>query len=281
MNVARLNLSHADYAFCKDIIKKIDELNKELKSNVAILLDTKGPEIRVGEIAGGSAYLTEGDKIRIYMNPLLGDSTKFSVNYPGLVEDVKYNQILKVDDGKIELQVIDKDYDYILAEVKVGGFIASNKSINAPGVKLKRPFLSDKDKEDIVFAHENHVDFLAISFTSKADDILEVNDLLIELGNDHIGIIAKIENESAVNDLDEIVRVSDGIMIARGDLGVEIPMERIPGIQKAIIAKCHNMNKISIVATEMLSSMEHTSRPTRAEVSDVANAVLDGADAVM
>lgn len=281
MDVVRLNLSHGDYSFCTDIINKVTELNKELETNIAIMVDTEGPGIRIGRFCGGSAYLKKGDKIRIYMEEILGDSTKFSVSYPNLIEDVKYNTTIKLADGKIELEVIDKGVDYLLCEVKSEGIIEDHKGVNVPGTKLSLPFLNKKDREDILYANRMGVDFIALSFVSSSDDILEVNDLLIGLDNDHIGIIAKVENESSVGEIDEIIRVSDGIMIARGDLGVEVPMERVPGIQKSIISKCHNMGKISIVATEMLSSMECSTRPTRAEVSDVANAVLDGADVVM
>lgn len=281
MDVVRINLSHADYAFCEDVIEKINELNGEMKTNVSIMLDTEGPNVRVGKFVGGKAFLAKGDKIRIYMDELVGDSTKFSVNYSGLLNDVRYNTILKIDDGMIELQVIEKGTNYLLCEVLKEGMIENNKGLNVPGVKLGMPFLSKKDREDIQFANKMKVDYLALSFVSSSEDVLEVNDLMIDLGNDHIGIIAKIENERAVNEIDEIIKVSEGIMIARGDLGVEVPMERVPGIQKSIISKCHIMGKVSIVATEMLATMESSTRPTRAEVSDVANAVLDGVDAVM
>ncbi len=281
MSVARLNLSHADYDFCKDVIHKIQELNKELNTVVSIMLDTEGPNVRVGKFVGGKALLKKGDRIRIYMEELIGDNTKFSVNYKNLIQDVHYNTILKIDDGIIELQVLEKGTNYLLCEVIKEGTIENNKSLNAPGVKLSLPFLSEKDYKDILFANQMKVDYLALSFVSTAEDVLGINDILIGLNNDHIGIIAKIENESAVEEIDEIIRVSEGIMIARGDLGVEIPMERVPGIQKSIISKCHNIGKVSIVATELLSTMETNSRPTRAEVSDIANAVLDGTDAVM
>lgn len=281
MDVARLNLTHASYEFCEDIIAKIDQLNQELHRNVAIMLDLKGADVTVGTFTGGSAYLNKGDKIRIYMEDLVGDSTKFSVSYPGLINDVKTNTIIKLDDGMIELKVLEKDLHYLLCEVIIGGFIENHKGVNVLDTKLRIPFLSEKDRKDIIFAHEHHVDFLALSFVGNAENVLQINDLLIELGNDHIGLIPKIENESAVEEIDEIIRVSEGVMIARGDLGVELPMERVPGIQKAIINKCHIAGKISIVATELLSSMESAARPTRAEVSDVANAVMDGTDAVM
>ncbi|MCI8544791.1 MAG: pyruvate kinase [Bacilli bacterium] len=281
MDVVRLNLTHADYDFCTDVIDKIHKLNEELKTNVSIMLDTEGPNVRVGKFVGGKAFLAKGDYIRIYMEDLVGDSTKFSVNYKGLLNDVKYNSILKLDDGMIELEVVEKGTNYLLCEVLKEGVIEDNKGLNAPGIKLSMPFLSSKDKNDILYANQMKVDFLALSFVSSAEDVLSVNDILIDLNNDHIGIIAKIENERAVEEIDDIIKVSDGIMIARGDLGVEVPMERVPGIQKSIISKCHNMGKVSIVATELLATMETNTRPTRAEVSDVANAVLDGADAVM
>lgn len=281
MDVIRLNLTHASYDFCTNVIDKIHKLNEELKAHVSIMLDTEGPNVRVGKFVGGKAFLAKGDYIRIYMEELVGDSTKFSVNYKGLLNDVKYNSILKLDDGMIELQVVEKGTNYLLCEVLKEGVLEDNKGLNAPGVKLSMPFLSNKDRNDILYANQMKVDYLALSFVSSAEDVLNVNDILIDLNNDHIGIIAKIENERAVEEIDEIIKVSEGIMIARGDLGVEVPMERVPGIQKSIISKCHNMGKVSIVATELLATMETNTRPTRAEVSDVANAVLDGADAVM
>lgn len=281
VDVVRINLKHADYNFCKDIIKKVNNLNDSLKTSVAVMLDTRGPEVRIGKFIGGSAYLKKDSKIRVYMEEILGDSTKFSVNYAGLIDDVKYDTILKLDDGLIELKVLDKGENYLLCKVINDGLISDNKGLNIPDIHLNLPFLSDKDKEDIKFACKHNVDFLALSFVESVENILEVNDLLINYGNDHMGIIAKVENSRALDEIDEIIKMSEGVMVARGDLGVELPLERVPGIQKNIINKCHLAGKISIVATEMLSSMENVVRPTRAEVSDVANAVLDGADAVM
>lgn len=281
LDVIRINLTHADHVFCKDIIDKVNKLNKELNTNVAIMLDTKGPDIRVGEFINDSAFLKEGDKIRIYMEEILGDNTKFSVSYSNLINDVKEGTILKLNDGLIELQVENNMSDCLICRVIKEGIITNNKSLNVPGICLKRPFLSKKDHEDIIFANKVGADFLALSFISNVEDILQVNDILIEIGNDHMGIIAKIENQNALEDLDEIIKASDGVMIARGDLGVEVPMEKVPGIQKNIINKCHQMGKVSIVATELMSSMEFSTRPTRAEVSDIVNAVLDGCDAVL
>lgn len=281
MNVARINLTHASHAFCEDIITKIRRLNDSLHTNVSIMLDTKGPDVTVGRFESGSAYLNTGDKIRVYMNPILGDSTKFSVSYPRLIHDVKVNDTIKINDGLIELTVLDKGIDYLLCEVVTGGFVEDHKGINVIGVRLNMPFLSKEDEEDIAFANEMDVDFLALTHVSNAEDVLEINDILINLGNDHIAIIPKIENERAVDAIDEIIDISDGVMIARGDLGVELPFERVPGIQRTIISKCHRAGKVSIVATEMMASMENAARPTRAEVSDVASAVTDGVDAVM
>lgn len=281
MNIARINLTHASRDFCKDIIQKINHLNEILHTHVSVMLDTKGPDVTVGKFDTGSAYLKQGDKIRVYMNPILGDSTKFSVTYPNLIHDVKVNDIMKINDGLIELKILDKGYDYLLCEVVIGGFIEDHKGINVIGVKLNLPFLSKTDEEDIAFADEMDVDFLALTNVSSVEDVLKVNDVLINLGNDHIAIIPKIENERAVDAIDEIIDISDGVMIARGDLGVELPFERVPAIQRTIIGKCHRAGKVSIVATEMMSSMENAARPTRAEVSDVASAVADGVDAVM
>ena len=281
LDIIRINMTHADHKFSEDIINKIKKIDKELNKNTTIIIDLKGPDVTVGEFVGGSAYLNKGDKIRIYDDKILGDSTKFSVSYDGFVNDVKTNTTIKLNDGLIELCVLEKGVDYLLCEVLIGGFIEDNKGVNVIDNKLNIPFLSNKDIDDIKFADKIGADFICASFVSTHEDVLEINDLLINLNNDHLGIITKIENESAIEDLHEIIKCSDGIMVARGDLGVEIPLERVPGIQKKIINKCHIEGKISIVATEMLSSMENTLRPTRAEVTDVANAVLEGADAVM
>lgn len=281
MDIARINMAYADYNFAESIIKKINVLNQELETNVSIMLDLKGPDLNIANFVGGTAYLTQGTKIRIYEEEVLGDSTKFSVNCANFVHKIKTNTTLKLDDGRLELFVLDKTEDYLLCEVKIGGFIENGKGINVIDQKLNIPFISEKDKQDILFANKMNVDFLALSFPSSGEDILQVNDILIGLNNDHISIISKIENQAALDDVDEIIRNSDGVMIARGDLGVEIPLERVPGIQKQIISKCHRAGKVSIVSAEMLMTMENSSRPSRAEVSDVANAVLDGVDVVM
>lgn len=281
MDIARINMAYADYNFAKDIIEKINTLNKELNTNVSIMLDLKGPSVTVGKFKGGSAYLNKGDKIRIYKDDIIGDSTKFSVSYSNLISKVKTNTTIKINNGLLELNVDSKQDDCIICEVIHGGFIEDGNGVNVIDIELDIPFLSDKDRQDIEFAVKNKVDFISLSKVANAENVLDVNDILIELKDDHIGVVAKIETESAVLEIDEIIKNSDAILVARGDLGVVLPMERIPGIQKAIINKCHTAGKISIVSTELMSSMEDQIRPTRAEVSDVANAILDGVDVVM
>lgn len=280
-DVVRINMSHATFDFCTSVINIVNEINKELNTYASIMIDTKGPLVRIGKLVNNTIFLKENDKIRIYMNPVIGDSTKFSIDYSLLIDDIEVGNIIKINEGLVEIEVMDKEQDYILCKVNKEGYINENNSLSIPGVKLNKEFLSEYDKETIRFASKMKVDFVALSFVSNYDDVLEVNDLLIDLKDEHIQIISKIENNAAVSDIDRIIKVSDGIMIARGDLGTEIPMERIPGIQKRIISKGHIAGKISIVATELLSTMVNNDRPTKAEVSDIANAVLDGTDAVM
>ncbi|MEG0025922.1 MAG: pyruvate kinase [Bacilli bacterium] len=281
VDLIRFNMNYADHNFCQEIIKKIRKIDKDLEKNTGIIIDLGGPSIRIGKLLSNQAFLIKGTKIRIYTEEMLGDSTKFSINYPDLIKQIKINNIIKMSDGNIELVVVDKQYNYLLCEVIKEGIIYDNQKLNIPEIKVNLPFLNKKDQADIIFANLVNADYLALSFVATAEDVLEINDKLIELGNNHLNILAKVENESAINEIDDIIRVSEGIIIARGDLGISLPMERVPGIQKSIISKCHRSGKISVVATELLSSMEQKSRPTRAEVSDVANAVLDGADAVM
>ena len=276
----RINMSYSTPTFCRGIIKIINELNIELKSHVAIILDIKGPTIKINHILNGSAYLKKDDKIRIYRDNVLGDCTKFSVDYKNLIDDVPLNSKLIID-GIIELKVLEKYDDWLLCKVLREGEIKDNKTLRIPNVKLSCEYLSFQDKEIIKFANDNDVDFLALSFISSSEDVLEVNDLLINIGNDHLQIISKIENNFAIDDIDNIIKVSDGIIIDRKDLGVEVPLEKIPGIQKRIISKCHANGIISIIATDLLSSVNSFDYPTRAEVSDIANAVLDGTDSIM
>lgn len=281
MDIARINMKHASHEFAKEVIENIRKLNDELNKNIAIMFDLKGPDLMVGKFTGGTAYLTKGTKIRIYKDEIIGDSTKLWVDYSEFVSKTKVNTTIKLADGMIELLVSDKKDDYLICDVITGGFIEDHQGVNVEKNKYDIPFLSDKDKKDIMFAHKMNLDFLALSFVSSLEDVLEVNDYLINLDNSHMAIISKIENQKGLDDIDAIIENSDGIMIARGDLGVELPLERIPGIQKQIINKCHRCGKVSMVSAEMLLSMENNVRPTRAEVSDVANAVLEGVDCVM
>lgn len=280
MDVARFNMSYCSYEFCLDIINKINKLNDEYSKKIAIMMDIAGPEIKVGKIENNKAYLSQGDKIRIYMDDIIGDKTKFSSNY-NLVKYLKTNDIIKVNNGKIVLSVIEIGSNYLLCEVIIPGEIETGSNITVKNIKLDVPFLNKKDKEDIKFACKNNFDFLALSLVSTYDDVLSVNDLLIESGNDHIDIFAKIEKEEAISEIDDIIKICDGVIIARGDLGTEVPMEDVPIIQKNIISKCKKAGKIGIVSTDFLASMENSLMPTRAEVSDVSNAVIDGADVIL
>ena len=280
VSVIRFNLNYVDYDFCRDVISKIRDVDKELDMVTAIMFDTVGPDVKTGVFTGGSATYVEGTKIRIYNSELVGDETKLFIDYYDIIDGVRCESLIKLNNGHVVLNVLDKGPDYLLCEVLVGGTVFDKSSVHLE-CDVKLPFLSDKDKEDIKFADEMGVDYLALSLVSSAEDVLDVNDLLIEMGNDHMSIISKIEREKAIDSIDDIIRVSDGILLTRGDLGVDVSIERIPGIQKMIINKCHYSNKISIIATEVLSSMSDSLIPTRAEVSDIANAVLDGCDAIM
>ena len=281
VDVLRINMKHATYDFCDEIIKIVNELNKSLKTHVAIMFDLKGPIITVGRLLNETAFYKKGDKIRIYTDDIVGDNTKFSISYSGILEDVKYDSIIKTSNGEVAFKVLDKGKNYLLCEVVKEGMVGQNRSIMVPGIKLNLPFLDKKDIEDIKYASNHGVDYISLSYVQSADNVLDVNDMLIGLGNDHISIIAKIEKESALAEIDEIIKSCEGVMVARGDLGVELPLERIPGIQKMIINKCHKYGRMSIVATDLLESMASSLEPTRAEVGDIANAVLDGVDAVL
>lgn len=279
MNVARLNFSHGNHQEHLMRIKNIRQASLETKVPVAILLDTKGPEIRIGAFEG-TINLETGQDFVLTTNPETVDTGKVFVNYAGLPQDVKPGDRILIDDGLIGLLVKEVNGQDIHCVVENGGQLLSRKGVNVPGVSVKLPSVTEKDIEDIVFGIKNQVDFIAASFVRTAADIIEIRRLL-EQHNSPIQIIAKIETQAAVDNIEEILEVADGIMVARGDLGVEIPAEEVPLVQKQIIAQCNRMGKPVITATQMLDSMMRNPRPTRAEASDVANAIIDGTDAVM
>lgn len=283
MDVMRMNFSHGSHDDHKLRMETLDSINKELGTHVASLLDTKGPEIRTHLFKDGKADVLEGDKIKIHMEEVEGDNTHFSVNYPNLYKDMEVGQTILVDDGYLELEVvkIDTTKKIIHTVAKNPHTLKNRKGINVPGVVLNLDFISPKDYQDIVWGCENGVDFIAASFVRRASDVQEIRNIMKYHGNKNIQIISKIENKEGVDNIDEIINISDGIMIARGDLGVEVPAEDVPVIQKEIINKCLAQGKISVTATQMLESMIEHPRPTRAEVSDVANAIYDGTDAIM
>ena len=283
MNCIRCNFSHGDHAEQKARMDLIREINKEKGTHVAILLDTKGPEIRTHLFENGGVDLVAGQTVRVAMNEVLGTAEKFSITYPGLIHDVVVGGTILVDDGYVELTIteIDTANEEIVCTVKNSAYVKDRRGINVPGAKLNMPFISEKDRSDMIFGCEMQVDYIAASFVRRAEDVLAIREIFAEQGNTHTQIISKIENQEGVENLDAIIEVSDGIMVARGDLGVEVPAEDVPLIQKEIIAKCNAAGKIVVTATQMLESMQKNPRPTRAEVSDVANAIFDGTDAIM
>ena len=283
MNCIRCNFSHGDHAEQKNRMDLIREINKEKGTHVAILLDTKGPEIRTHLFENGGVELVAGQTVRVAMNEVLGTAEKFSITYPGLINDVVVGGTILVDDGYVELTVTELDTanQEIVCTVKNSAFVKDRRGINVPGAKLNMEFISEKDRADMIFGCEMQVDYIAASFVRRAEDVLAIREIFAEQGNTHTQIIAKIENQEGVDNIDSILEVVDGIMVARGDLGVEVPAEDVPLNQKEIIAKCNAAGKIVITATQMLESMQKNPRPTRAEVSDVANAIFDGTDAIM
>ena len=281
MDVARFNFSHGDHAEHKHRLEILESVREELGIPIASLLDTKGPEIRTGKLKDGKKVtLKEGDLYTLTTEEIVGDETRGYINYAGLAEDVKPGDRILIDDGLIELHVREVNGTDIVCRIENGGELGEKKGVNVPGVRVKLPALTDKDKEDIRFGVDAGFDFVAASFVRNADAILEIREILDEKGS-AMQIIAKIENEEGIENIDSIIEASDGIMVARGDMGVEIPAEKVPHIQKMIIRKCNLACKVVITATQMLDSMIRNPRPTRAEVSDVANAVYEGTDAVM
>ena len=281
MNVARINFTHATTEERNQAISTVREVRRLTGKNVAILWDTKGPEFRSGMLENDKITLVEGKTIRIVKDCVLGNQERFSVNHPEAVESLNVGNIVLLENAKMRLEVISKENDGVTCKIVSGGVLGNKKSMSAPGINLNIPYVSDIDREDIKYACENGGEYLAISFVSCKEDVLEIKELLKEYGREDLQIICKIESDLGISNLESILRVSDGIMVARGDLGTEIPSEMLPIVQKQMIKTARKMNKICIVATEMLETMMENNSPKRAETSDIANAVLDGTDAVM
>ena len=282
MDVARFNFSHGDHEEQKFRMDLLKQLREEEHTNTAILLDTKGPEIRTGLLKDGKKVnLQGGATFTLTTEDIVGDEKRVSISYAGLVDDVDAGKTILIDDGLIALKVLHKKGNDIVCEVVNGGELGERKGVNVPNVPVRLPAITEKDKDDIRFGVEQGIDFIAASFVRNAECVLEIKAYLKELDAPYIPIIAKIENAEGIRNIDEIIRAADGIMVARGDLGVEIPAEEVPYLQKMMIQKCNSNFKTVITATQMLDSMMRNPRPTRAEVTDVANAVYDGTDAVM
>ena len=281
MNVARFNFSHGTYETHKQYHDEVVRIAEELKLPVATLLDTKGPEVRVKSFREGRVTLQPGQLFTLTTDEIDGDENRVSITYKNLPQDVKVGGPILIDDGLIGMTVEKIEGSDIVCRVSNGGVVSNNKGVNIPGVHLTMPFISEKDYNDILFAIKEGFDFIAASFTRSADDILQIRHILQEHGGTGISIIAKIENMEGVENIDEILRVVDGVMVARGDLGVEIPLEDVPALQKELIQRCLALGKPVITATQMLDSMIKNPRPTRAEATDVANAIYDGTSAIM
>lgn len=281
MNVARVNFSHATSEEKEKVLNAVHEVRNRTGKHIAILYDTKGPEFRNGMLENDEIKLVEGKTIRIVKENVLGNEERFSVNHPKALNSLKPGDVILLENGLMKIEVISTEDDGVTGQVINGGILGNKKSLAVPGVHLDIPFISEQDREDIIYACEHEGDFLALSFVSTKEDVLEAREILKQCGREDMQIISKIESTTGVDNLDSIIEVSDGIMVARGDLGVEVPLEQLPIFQKMIVRRCREFGKTCVVATEMLESMKKSARPTRAEVSDVANAVLDGTDAVM
>ena len=283
MNVMRLNFSHGDYAEHGQRIANLRSVVKKMGHQAAILLDTKGPEIRTMKLEGGKdVALTAGQTFTFTTDQsVIGNAERVAVTYEGFAADLKVGNTILVDDGLIGMEVLEITENTVVCKVRNNGELGENKGVNLPGVSIQLPALAEKDKRDLIFGCEQGVDFIAASFIRKRSDVLEIREHLKAHGGEHIQIISKIENQEGLNNFDEILEASDGIMVARGDLGVEIPVEEVIFAQKMMIKKCNDARKVVITATQMLDSMIKNPRPTRAEAGDVANAILDGTDAVM
>ena len=281
MNVARINFSHATIEEREKACASVREVRKRTGMNVAILWDTKGPEFRCGIMENDSIELVPGETIDIVKETVTGTKERFSVNHPSAIDSLNVGDIILLENAKMKLEVIAKYEDRVTCKIIDGGVLGNRKSMSVPGIKLNIPYVSDVDREDIIYACEHGGEFLALSFVSTKEDVLEVKEILKEHGREDLQIICKIESALGIENLEDILSVSDGVMVARGDLGTEVPSEMVPIYQKQMINTCRRLGKISIVATEMLETMMDNIRPKRAETSDIANAVLDGTDAVM
>lgn len=278
MNVARINFSHATNEEKENVVSTVKKVREITGKHIGILYDTKGPEFRNGIMENDGVKLVEGSTIRVVKDNVVGDANRFSVNHPKALDSLEVGSEILLENGLMKIEVISKEADGVTCRVINGGVLGNKKSLNVPNIHLDIPFISEQDKEDIEYAVNHDGNFIALSFVSTKEDVLEAREII---GDSNIKVISKIESMTGIKNLEEILEVSDGIMVARGDLGVEVPMEQLPIYQKKIVNKCRKMGKICIVATEMLETMKKNARPTRAEVSDVANAVLDGTDAVM
>lgn len=282
MDIARFNFSHGDHEEQKNRMDLLKSVRTEMKKPIAILLDTKGPEIRTGLLENGAKVrLEEGSEFILTSEEIKGDETKVSQTYPRLAEDVRPGDTILIDDGLIALEVKGIRGEDIVCTVKNGGELGQRKGINVPGVRVNLPAITEKDKADIIFGISQGIDFIAASFVRDADAIEEIREILKEHNAEYIDVIAKIENSEGIRNIDRIISAADGVMVARGDLGVEIPAYDVPHVQSTIITKCNKQYKPVIIATQMLDSMIRNPRPTRAEVTDVANAIREGADVIM
>ncbi len=281
MNVARVNFTHATIEERDKAIASVREVRKRTGKSVAILWDTKGPEFRSGMLENDSIELINGNTIRMVKEEVLGNNERFSVNHPEAIDSLSVGDTILLENAKMRLEVISKEDDGVTCKVVAGGTLGNRKSMSVPGVKLNIPYVSEADRKDIEYACANGGEYLALSFVSCKEDVLEIKEILKQHNREDLQIICKIESDLGIKNLESILEVSDGVMVARGDLGTEIPSEMLPIVQKQMIATCRRLGKIAIVATEMLETMMENNRPKRAETSDIANAVFDGTDAVM
>ena len=281
MNVARVNFTHATIEERDQAIASVREVRKRTGKSVAILWDTKGPEFRSGMLENDSIELINGNTIRMVKEEVLGNNERFSVNHPEAIDSLSVGDSILLENAKMRLEVISKEDDGVTCKVVAGGTLGNRKSMSVPGVKLNIPYVSEADRKDIEYACANGGEYLALSFVSCKEDVLEIKEILKQHNREDLQIICKIESDLGIKNLESILEVSDGVMVARGDLGTEIPSEMLPIVQKQMVATCRRLGKIAIVATEMLETMMENNRPKRAETSDIANAVFDGTDAVM